>query len=1027
LRILLVISNPSDAPTLDVAKEQQLITDALAEQTAQKRIEMHVLQEATVAAISQALRAFQPHVFHFIGHGYFQDDQAYALLEDDAGQGHLVDAATFQTLFADARETRLAILNACQTAATSDQRPLVGLAPSLLQRQLSAVVAMQQAITDAAAAIFARDFYRSLALGYPVDAAVAEARRAIYLEAGKDAPDWAAPVLFLRAQDGQLFQVEEAKPAHAPTVTPPPAPSKLPPINAFVGREAELAFYAAQIEEHGIAVIAGMAGVGKTFLAAKLALSVCEPPKVFWHSFRPEEGLEVIIWKLAGFLYWNDQPELWQMIEGARQNGGQLPPLDVLFDYVTQMVKDKGFLICLDDFQFVEEDGLLDDLVEYLPALLQSGAVALLLVSRSRPKFMRPTNFRSLAGLSYAETQKLLNLNGLTLSDALVEQLHGHLEGNPELLMIGIDALQRSGNPAEMIDRLTRAENIERYLLDELDRFLSDQERAVESATAVLAYPGSRDAIESTLEETGLDHTLYDLCDRFLLRTHEGPQQREYDQHMILRAFYYEKPSRKIRQEMHRRAAIYYEEIEPDLFKSAWHYQRAGEAQQAAILVANNVWAILNRGYAQGLRQLLDTFSVRDLSTLRWAEINLARGEVYTFLGRSEAALSSYQTVLDVLADLAVTSTVRTLRTQAYMGLGDLFRYSDPPAAIGWLRKAHAEYGAEGDIVDADLHIRLGMAHINVGDFTEALKALQYGLAQLPELPMPLRATALINIGNVYGYRGDLAHSTDYSRRALQISEQLNDHYRKVAILQNLGIDLALSGHWDEALEHCQRALELARRLGDVNREATSELALGNIYLRQGCYELATEHLDASLELTTRHKIQHRMVSVLASLTDLHLRQGNMPEAQPYLSRGLAVAQEIDARSELPELYRHQAKVHLLEGHYRQAKAQAEQSIALSHELEMALERGMSLRVLGEALLAGGELAYALTAFEQSFALLDNNDPYEAARTQWSWSKAVSEPEKRSMRDELIAHARLTFEQLGACGELLLMAQNDEP
>ncbi|MEZ4662220.1 MAG: CHAT domain-containing protein [Caldilineaceae bacterium] len=267
LRILLVIAHPSDAPTLDVAKEQQLIVDALAEQTAQKRIVLQVLAEATVAAISQALRAFQPHVFHFIGHGYFHDEQAYALLEDEAGRGHLVDAAAFQALFADARATRLAILNACQTAATSDQRPLVGLAPSLLQRQLSAVVAMQQAITDEAAAVFARDFYRSLALGYPVDAAVAEARRAIYLEVGQDAPDWVAPVLFLRAQDGQLFQIEEAKTPPAAAV-PPPAPTQPPPIDTFVGREAELAFYAGQIAQNGIAVIAGMAGVGKTSLAA---------------------------------------------------------------------------------------------------------------------------------------------------------------------------------------------------------------------------------------------------------------------------------------------------------------------------------------------------------------------------------------------------------------------------------------------------------------------------------------------------------------------------------------------------------------------------------------------------------------------------------------------------------------------------------------------------------------------------------------------------------------------------------------
>ncbi|MEZ4662224.1 MAG: hypothetical protein R2911_32130 [Caldilineaceae bacterium] len=53
----------------------------------------------------------------------------------------------------------------------------------------------------------------------------------------------------------------------------------------------------------------------------------------------------------------------------------------------------------------------------------------------------------------------------------------------------------------------------------------------------MLGYPGTRAAIETTLEETGLDHTLFDLCNRYLLRAHEGEHQREYDQHSILARF----------------------------------------------------------------------------------------------------------------------------------------------------------------------------------------------------------------------------------------------------------------------------------------------------------------------------------------------------------------------------------------------------------------------------------------------------------------------------------------------------------
>lgn len=207
LRVLVVISSPSDADPLDVAQEKGIIQDALRPRVEQGLVELRLLERGLVAEISQAMRDFRPHVFHFVGHGQFEDDEAYVLLEDEGGYALPMADVAFREFFLGAPEARVAVLNACQTATTSSAQPLAGLAPRILQRDLSAVVAMQYPMPDQAALVFSRDFYRSLALGYPVDAAVAEARKGIFLEVGGEAGDWGIPVLFLRAQDGQLFDV----------------------------------------------------------------------------------------------------------------------------------------------------------------------------------------------------------------------------------------------------------------------------------------------------------------------------------------------------------------------------------------------------------------------------------------------------------------------------------------------------------------------------------------------------------------------------------------------------------------------------------------------------------------------------------------------------------------------------------------------------------------------------------------------------------------------------------------------------
>src|SRR5262249_51619938 len=61
-------------------------------------------------------------------------------------------------------------------------------------------------ITDASAKLFASAFYGALADGYPVDAALAEARQS--MDGGRDSDvEWITPVLYLHSRNTQLFDL----------------------------------------------------------------------------------------------------------------------------------------------------------------------------------------------------------------------------------------------------------------------------------------------------------------------------------------------------------------------------------------------------------------------------------------------------------------------------------------------------------------------------------------------------------------------------------------------------------------------------------------------------------------------------------------------------------------------------------------------------------------------------------------------------------------------------------------------------
>lgn len=208
LRVLVVISSPTGYPRLDTEGEWQRLSGALQYLEQSGHVALERLDEATLPALQQRLRQRDYHVFHFIGHGGFDPSlqDGVLLFEDEQERGRSVSGQSLGVLFQSHRSIRLALLNACEGGRASTTDPFGGTAQSLVQQGTPSVIAMQFQISDEAALTFASEFYRALADGYPVDAALGQSRQAIYL-LGLSV-EWATPVLYLRTPDGRIFDIE---------------------------------------------------------------------------------------------------------------------------------------------------------------------------------------------------------------------------------------------------------------------------------------------------------------------------------------------------------------------------------------------------------------------------------------------------------------------------------------------------------------------------------------------------------------------------------------------------------------------------------------------------------------------------------------------------------------------------------------------------------------------------------------------------------------------------------------------------
>ena len=230
LRVLGMVARPGELDPLNVDHEKRRLREALAGLERAGRVELTWVAGQTWWDLQNALDQGLWHIFHFIGHGDFdqQSGEGILALTGEDGGVHRLAASDLGLLLGEHHSLRLVVLNSCQSARSSTSDVFSSTAAVLMRRGIPAVVAMQYDISDEAAIAFARGLYTAVAARHPVGQAVTRARRAIKLTR-RNTLEWATPVLYLRSPRGDLFDLAAAGPSAEvaePPVLEPQAPHR---------------------------------------------------------------------------------------------------------------------------------------------------------------------------------------------------------------------------------------------------------------------------------------------------------------------------------------------------------------------------------------------------------------------------------------------------------------------------------------------------------------------------------------------------------------------------------------------------------------------------------------------------------------------------------------------------------------------------------------------------------------------------------------------------------------------------------
>ena len=209
LRVLVVVGSADKA--IQVEAEVDFIREGFRKVCG--LVDLEVVKCPDRECVRKMAEAMQPDVFHFIGHGDYDEDdlRGYLLLEQE-------NAASIEWTRGAIRDDlaggvpRLAVLNACQSGRPDEHRGTRAAARGLTELNVPAVIAMQGPIRGEPATHMAKGFYEALSAGQPLDEAVAQARKAVTRATSDSQRDYALPALILGAPPERIINLSHCDP-----------------------------------------------------------------------------------------------------------------------------------------------------------------------------------------------------------------------------------------------------------------------------------------------------------------------------------------------------------------------------------------------------------------------------------------------------------------------------------------------------------------------------------------------------------------------------------------------------------------------------------------------------------------------------------------------------------------------------------------------------------------------------------------------------------------------------------------------
>ncbi len=191
-----------------------------------------------------------------------------------------------------------------------------------------------------------------------------------------------------------------------------------------------------------------------------------------------------------------------------------------------------------------------------------------------------------------------------------------------------------------------------------------------------------------------------------------------------------------------------------------------------------------------------------------------------------------------------------------------------------------------------------------------------------------------LNLGRLYGDKGENVNALQHYLKALKTAETTNDKESLAHVLKNIGVLYVSWKKLDEAFAYYEKSEQLAREIGDKELIADCQNNKGIVYEQKKEYAKALISYKNALELYTEKDIPGKISMALSNIAIVYKFQKNYPEAISYNFKAITIAEKQNDKWNMAATYNNIGNLYGEMGDYNKAIEYCEKALKIAKEID---------------------------------------------------------------------------------------------